>query len=147
MSVHLLDINVLVALLWTNHEQHDAASRWFGRNQKHGWATCPMTQAGFVRVSSNPRVFAAAPTPGKVSEILQSNLRHPAHRFFADDLPFPEAVAPFTDRLLGHQQATDAYLFGLAVRHKAVLTTFDRGIATLAGDDPGLLESLTVLEA
>lgn len=147
MSVHLLDINVLVALLWTNHEQHDAASRWFRRHQKRGWATCPMTQAGFVRVSSNPRVFADAPTPGKATEILEGNLAHATHRFFADHLRFSEAIAPFGDRLLGHQQVTDAYLFGLAVHHHAILATFDSGIAALAGNDPALLRSLAVLDA
>jgi len=147
LSVHLLDINVLVALLWTNHEQHAAANRWFRRHQKNGWATCPMTQAGFVRVSSNPRVFAAAPTPAKAAEILESNLTHATHRFLGDDVRFSEAIAPFADRLLGHQQTTDAYLFGLAVHHGAVLTTFDGGIAALAGDDSGLLRSLTILDA
>jgi toxin-antitoxin system PIN domain toxin len=146
MSVHLLDINVLVSLLWTNHDQHDAANRWFRRNQRHGWATCPMTQTGFVRVSSNPRVFPVAPTPGKAAEILERNLAHATHRFFADDLPFSRAIAPFADLLLGHQQTTDAYLFGLAVHHKAVLATFDGGIAALAGDDPGLERSLVILD-
>jgi len=147
VSVHLLDINVLVALLWTNHEQHEAASRWFRRHQKNGWATCPMTQAGFVRVSSNPRVFADAPTPVKAAGILESNLAHTTHRFFADELRLAEAITPFGDRLLGHQQVTDAYLFGLAVHHKAVLATFDTGIATLIGDDPALRRSLAVLDA
>lgn len=146
MSVHLIDINLLVALLWSNHEHHEVASQWFRRNQKHRWATCPMTQAGFVRVSSNPRVFAAAPSPAKASEILERNLRHPSHQFLPDDVHFSQAVAPLADRLVGHQ-TTDAYLFGLALRHKAVLTTFDSGIAALAGDDPRLLRSLAILDA
>jgi hypothetical protein len=60
---------------WTNHDQHDAANRWFRRNQKHGWAT-PTTQATFARVSSNSRVFPVAPTPGKAAEILERNLAH-----------------------------------------------------------------------
>jgi toxin-antitoxin system PIN domain toxin len=147
VSVHLLDVNVVVALLWTNHEQHEAATRWFRRHQKGGWATCPMTQAGFVRVSSNPKVFRDAPTPAKAAEILERNLAHPAHRFFADQVPFSEAIAPFAPRLAGHQQTTDAYLLGLAIHYKAVLATFDSSIVGLAGDDPSLLKSLAVLTA
>ena len=147
MSVHLLDVNVLVALLWTNHEQHEAASSWFKRHHRSGWATCPMTQAGFVRVSSNPRVFGHAPAPWKAAEILERNLAHPSHRFLPDDVGVRDAVAPFEDRLSGHQQVADAYLFGLAVRKRAVLTTFDAGIAELAGGKTSLSSSLLILES
>ena len=145
MSVYLLDINVLVALLWTNHEQHQAASAWFKRRQQGGWATCALTQAGFIRVSSNPRVFRDAPTPVKAVEILELNLDHPTHRFFKDELDFPHAVKPFGNRLSGHQQTTDAYLFGLAIHKGGVLATFDKSIATLAGSDPILLKALEIL--
>ncbi|MCI0422491.1 MAG: VapC toxin family PIN domain ribonuclease [Acidobacteria bacterium] len=113
MSVYLLDINVLVALSWANHEQHEAASSWFRTHQRSGWATCPLTQAGFVRVSSNPRVVPDAPPPAKALEILETNLSHPAHRFWKLDIGLSDAVSPFADRFAGHQQTTDAYLLGL----------------------------------
>ncbi len=141
------DINVLGALLWTNHEQHQAAIGWFGRNQQNGWATCPLTQAGFVRVSSNPRVFSAAPSPVKAVETLTVNLKHPTHRFLKDDMPFSEAVKPFAERFSGHQQTTDAYLFGLAVHKRLVLATFDKSLAALAGENSILLESIEILSA
>ena len=147
MSLHLLDINVLVALCWTNHEQHAAATAWFKRQQRAGWATSALTQSGFVRVSSNPRVFADAPSPVKAASILAANLQHPSHRFLADDLSFRDAVEPFENRLSGHQQVTDAYLYGLAIRKRAVLATFDASIAELAGGKAALLKSLLVLDA
>jgi toxin-antitoxin system PIN domain toxin len=132
VSAHLLDINVLVALFWTNHEQHDAARRWFHAHHNEGWATCPLTQAGFVRISSNPRVFPAAPSPGRAVELLAANIKHRTHRFWKDDLALPDAVKPFASRFTGHQQTTDAYLFGLALRKRGWLVTFDAGVAALA---------------
>jgi toxin-antitoxin system PIN domain toxin len=140
-----LDVNVLVALFWTNHEQHAAASAWFKRQHRSGWATCPLTETGFVRVSSNPKVFNGAPPPFKAAAILASNLKHPSHRFLPADIGLEGAVTPFGDRLSGHQQVTDAYLYGLAISTRAVLTTFDAGIAELAGGDANLLKSLLVL--
>ena len=147
MSVHLLDINVLVALLWTNHEQHQAASNWHQSHQRAGWATCPLTQAGFVRVSSNPRIFRDAPSPSKALEILKANLSHPTHRFWKDEVPFTQAVACFAGRFTGHQQTTDAYLFGLAIHKRGVLATFDASIAALVEENSGYLKSLEILKA
>jgi predicted nucleic acid-binding protein len=58
--ISLLDVNVLIALAWPNHIHHRLASRWFDRNRKSGWATCPLTQSGFVRVSSNAHILSDA---------------------------------------------------------------------------------------
>ena len=145
MSVYLLDINVLVALLWTNHEQHQAARTWFQSRGQTGWATCPMTQVGFVRISSNPRVFADAPTPAKATELLAANLTHPHHHFWKDDLTFAKSAAPFADRVTGHQQTTDAYLLGLAVHRHGVLVTFDAGIAALVHEHSHDKKALEIL--
>ena len=147
MSVCLLDISLVVARLTTNHEQHEAARAWFQPHRRFECATCPSTQAGFVRVSSNPRVFPDAPSPGKVTEVLEANPHHPRHRFWEDDLTFAEAVAPFADLLAGHQQVTDAYLLGLAIRRKGILATFDANIAALLEPGSGYSRSLAILDA
>lgn len=146
MSGYLLDVNVLVALLWTNHDQHEAAKAWFQGHQREGWATCPLTQAGFVRVSSNPRVFPEAPAPAKAVDILRANLKHPKHRFLRDTITLFEAVRPFEDRFTGHQQTSDAYLFGLAIHERVALATFDQSVAVLAGENAALLKSLEILK-
>lgn len=147
MSVYLLDINLLVALFWTNHEQHGAAGAWLQAHRRFEWATCPITQAGFVRVSSNPRVFPEAPSPGKAIEVLEINLRHPRHRFWEDEIPFAEAVAPFAGLFTGHEQATDAYLLGLAIHKGGILATFDAGIAALVEPRSSYLRSIEILAA
>lgn len=146
MSIYLLDVNLLVALLWSNHEQHEAANTWFHARRRAEWATCPFTQAGFVRISSNPRVFPEAPSPGKVITVLEANLRHPRHRFWEDDIPFAEAVAPFAGTLTGHQQATDAYLLGLAIHKGGILATFDASVAALLEPGSKYSHALEILE-
>jgi hypothetical protein len=147
MSVHLLDINLLVALFWTNHEQHRAAADWFRGQRRDAWATCPMTQAGFVRISSNPRAFPEAPPPEKALEVLEANLRHPRHTFWQDSIPLARAVAPLAGRLKGHQQVVDAYLLGLAIRKGGILATFDAGIAALAEPGSSRSKSIEILKA
>jgi len=147
MSIYLLDINLLAALLWTNHEQHEAARTWFQEQRRSDWATCPFTQAGFVRISSNPRVFPEAPSPAKAMGVLEANLRHSRHRFWKDDIPFAEAVAPLAGLFTGHQQATDAYLLGLAIHNGGLLATFDASLAALLGPESRYSRSLEILNA
>lgn len=127
----LLDVNVLVALLWPDHEAYDRAQDWFGRKARSGWATCPFTQAGFVRIVSNPAFSTHAVTPQEATRLLVANLNHPGHKFWKDEIAFSDAVQPFRVRLTGHQQVPDAYLLGLAMHQRGKLATFDKKIGAL----------------
>ena len=73
MAVSLADINVLIALAWPNHECHQAAHEWFAAHAADGWATCPMTQCGFVRLSSNPKMVPEAVVPNAAIDLLHAN--------------------------------------------------------------------------
>src|SRR5438477_321182 len=75
-NAFLLDVNVLLALMWPAHESHMAVHTWFGRKPKRNWATCPLTQAGFVRISSNPAFSPHAVLPQQAVDLLNTNLRH-----------------------------------------------------------------------
>jgi uncharacterized protein len=130
----LLDVNVLVAMAWPTHRAHEKAHKWLLRHAHEGWATCPMTQTAFVRILANPAFSPNALTPVDALELLRANLDHPAHRFWGDEIGFAEAVQPFADRLLGHQQVTDAYLLGLAIHKKGKLVTMDQAILALVPD-------------
>jgi toxin-antitoxin system PIN domain toxin len=130
----LLDINILTALLWPAHEHHEVAHRWFGDRANAPWATCSLTQLGFVRIVSNSAFSRDALTPVEALALLGENLAHPAHEFWTDSLQVPAAVKGMEARLQGFKQLTDAYLLALAHRRKGVLATFDRGLRTLAGD-------------
>ena len=134
MKAALLDINILTALFWPTHEHHEAAHRWFGRRGGGPWATCPLTQLGFVRIISNPAFSPDALSPVEALDLLGQNLAHPDHEFWTDGLEVPAAIKGMEARLQGYKQLTDAYLLVLANRRKGVLATFDRGVRTLAAD-------------
>jgi toxin-antitoxin system PIN domain toxin len=132
MAVTLLDVNVLVGLLSEDSEFHSASQRWFVNHARKGWATCPLTQAGFVRITSNPASSKHVIRPGQAVDVLEDSLKFPVHEFWKDDLSIGEATAGFREYLTGHQQTSDAYLLGLARWHKGRIVTFDRGIPALA---------------
>ena len=124
----LLDVNVLVALFEPAHPHHDAAHEGFERHRTAGWATCPLTEAGFLRVVTNP-TFRRDPVPRSLALASLAKLcSSPDHEFWPDDVSFrdPSLFEPLLP--LGHQQLTDVYLLALAVRREGSLITFDRSI-------------------
>ncbi len=133
--IALLDVNVLVALAWPNHIYHSLARQWFREQKKVGWATCPTTENGFIRVSSNARVIPEAKSPLEAVLFLRSLIAFEGHVFW------PEESSVIDDRWIGvekihtHHQITDAHLLSLALRHQGCLATFDRGIARLVPED------------
>lgn len=138
----LLDVNVLVALAWPNHVHHEAAHAWFDRTQGDGWATCPMTETGFVRVSSNQAVIPMAVTPREAVALLREIVALAGHQFWPDDLRFGHSSHVATEKLGGFRQVTDAHLLGLALRHGGRLVTFDSRVRTLlpSGARPDAIE-------
>ena len=131
MSAYLLDVNFLVALMWPTHEAHNLVHQWFARHSKKGWATCPFTQAGFVRIVSNPAFSPDAVTPQEAIGILRVNCKQHFHHFWKDDIPVTKALSFFQGRLVGHRQITDAYLLALAIDHDGMLATLDDSISAL----------------
>jgi toxin-antitoxin system PIN domain toxin len=136
--VGLLDVNVLVALAWDSHVHHAATRSWFSANASAGWATCPLTESGFVRVSSNPKVLAHAIGVEAARAVLSALRATGGHAFLTDDVSITDADVPV---ISGHRQVTDAHLLTLARRHRTRLITFDRGLLTLGGS--GDVELLT----
>jgi toxin-antitoxin system PIN domain toxin len=135
MTAYLFDVNVLIALAWPGHRFHNVAQGWFNRNADKGWATCPLVQAGFVRIVSNP---AFSPRSVSVKEAIQAlaiSLKHPRHHFWADDIPIADGLAEVVNKIQGHQQVTDAYLLALAIKHRGKLATLDTKIAALGPKD------------
>lgn len=136
--IALLDVNVLVALAWPHHLFHRAAHAWFAGQKSLGWATCPVTQAGFVRLSSNPKATPEAKAPAEAIELLRRIVTISGHRFWRDDISLCSVPEVSELALVGHRQVTDAHLLSLARRNGGCLATFDRGVARLLppGVDP-----------
>lgn len=140
MPVFLLDANVLIALAWPEHLAHEQVGKWFERHSRGGWATCPFTEAAFVRILSNPAFSPHALSPTNALMVLQRNVELPGHRFWADEIPLVEATAQAARRLTGHQQVTDAYLIGLAMHNKGKFATLDSKLSPLG--PPGVIEAI-----
>lgn len=133
-------MNALVALAWDSHVHHATVRSWFATNRSHGWATCPVTESGFVRVSSNPKVLPSPIGIDAARAVLTALRAAEGHRFLSDDVSLCDADVP---NIAGHRQVTDAHLLTLARRRGVRLVTFDAGILTLArGTDVELLASL-----
>lgn len=136
----MLDVNALVALAWDAHVHHAAVRAWFVASAAEGWATCPVTESGFVRVSSNPKVLPAAIGVEQARAVLRALREHESHRFLSDDVSLADPEIP---PLAGYLQVTDAHLLAIARRHGTRLLTFDAAAATLARSDE--VELLTAL--
>ncbi|CAN5303144.1 type II toxin-antitoxin system VapC family toxin [soil metagenome] len=139
----LLDVSVLLALLDADHVDHlrvqQTAAQWLS----DGWASCPITQNGFVRIISQPRYPSPVTTPQAVGQ-LAAAAAHTSHEFWPDDLSLLDPDVLDGAALLGPRQITDAYLLALAVRRDGQLVTLDRAIS-LAAIPGATAAHLTVL--
>ena len=126
--VSLLDVNVLVALFDPDHVHHDLAHDWFAGHRADGWATCAVTENGFVRVVSNPRYQPEAPRPAAALDRLRRFCASGHHHFWADEVSLRDTELFNLSAARGHRQITDVFLLGLARRMGGRLATFDRTI-------------------
>jgi uncharacterized protein len=125
----LLDINVLIALSWPIHPFHSVAARRMDRSHER-WATCALTQLGFIRISSTASANPNPKTPGEAAALLAVMTKDSLH-VYLDSLPSP--TERWMQRALGPKQVTDAYLLALAECNEATLLTFDTRLRNLAG--------------
>ena len=124
----LLDVNVLIALLDAEHVHHDIAREWMRGNIRHGWATCPITQNGCLRIMAQPGYPQRIPS-SLVAERLREATSTNHHRFWPDNVSFLDAGTVDWGRIIGPRQITDIYLLALAVAHRGRFVTFDARIA------------------
>ncbi len=123
----LLDVNVLIALLDAAHIHHSLASEWLKGEVDRGWASCPITQNGCIRVLSSP-AYPGDFSPFEVAGRLFKAMAHPAHAFWPDDISLCGDSAIAWQHVLGHRQITDAYLLALATKHEGRFVTFDKRV-------------------
>ena len=121
----LLDVNVIIALLDSGHVMHAAACGWLERNLDQGWATCPLTQTGVVRIMAQPAYPNTQPAQ-QVAARLAEACGHPSHAFWPQQISLLQEGLIRWERILGPRQITDAYLLALAVAHGGRLVSFDQ---------------------
>jgi toxin-antitoxin system PIN domain toxin len=130
VTTFLLDVNLLLALSDPMHVHHEAAHRWYADWGNQSWATCPLTENGFVRVASHPSYPNRPGDVPAVLAILRQLCGSPGHEFWPDDVRLGDVLEP--DAAITHTQVTDVYLVGLAVRRRGRLATLDRRIPVAA---------------
>ena len=127
----LFDVNVLIALLDQAHPHHSTAIDWLSANIRQGWASCPITQNGCIRIMSQPSYPGTRP-PAQIIERLRDALSHSAHTFWPDHASIIDESAVDCTRIHGARQITDTYLLALALKCRGRLVTFDSSIALAA---------------
>jgi len=139
----LLDVNVLLALLDSDHVDHELAHTWLGDHLSAGWASCPVTENGFVRILSQPR-YPSPVSAARAVALLRNAQAGGHHAFWPCDVSLLDDRVVDASRLHGPRQVTDAYLLALAVAHGGRFVTFGRGLA-LAAVPGATSDHLTVL--
>jgi len=141
----LLDVNVLVALLWESHLHHESAVTWFIEHRAERWATCNLTELGFLRVSMQAAGLKRGLTFIEAFETLAANVAAPDHEFWPLDYSCREIRPEIRSRLRGPQQLTDALLLDLAIRRQGTLITFDKSMPKLLPPDSPDQNALEIL--
>jgi predicted nucleic acid-binding protein len=115
--------------------------KWFN-TPSLDWGLCAFSEAGFLRITTNPK--AGSYTVEEATALLAGLAGHSGYRYWPITVGWSELAEPFRDRIFGHQQITDSYLLGLAIKEHGVLVTLDKAIKFLAGERYG--KHLLVLE-
>jgi toxin-antitoxin system PIN domain toxin len=127
----LLDVNVLIALLDSDHALHESAIGWFAKHARAGWASCPITQNGCIRIMSNSGYPNPLPVQAVIAHLAEA-CREEIHEFWPDKVSLLDSDVADSSRIHGPRQLTDIYLLALAVQHEGRLVTFDTGIPLTA---------------
>ena len=127
----LLDVNVLIALLDSDHASHESAIGWFSKHAREGWASCPITQNGCIRIMSNQGYPNPLPVQAVIERLAEA-CNEDIHEFWSDEVSLLDSNLVDSTRIHGPRQLTDIYLLALAVRHAGRLVTFDSGIPLAA---------------
>lgn len=129
----LFDVSALIALLHLQHTFHQAAFDWWTENSGNGWASCPLTENGLLRIMSNPRYSTFVRfSVGDVSDLINRFVANTDHEFWPDDITLTDKQTFKHDSILGPLQITDIYLLGLAAKNHGRLVSFDQSISTSA---------------
>lgn len=130
MTRHLLDVNVLIALMDPAHLQHESAHAWFGRVGCKAFATCPITENALLRIVGHPRYPNSPGPPSAVAASLAAMRGLPGHAFWPDSISLVDSHLTDPDLLSSHSRVTDSYLLALARANQGKLATLDQKLAT-----------------
>lgn len=125
---YLLDVNLLIALCDPDHVHHESAHRWFGSMGSDRWATCAITENGFIRITGHSTYLNWKRRPVEQIDMLRRFCSLPHHEFWADDISLLEARIWASPERVRASDLTDLYLLALAVKHRGKFVSLDSGI-------------------
>jgi uncharacterized protein len=143
LTANLFDVNFLIALMWKNHIQHSWAREWFKLHREEPFATCPVTESSFIRLSMNPAVVGEVISFATACSVLEQLQGHPLHRFWTMEKDFLSLTRDLD--VSGYRQVTDASLLGLAREKGGRLVSFDRKMKVLIDQAPELEPFLVIV--
>lgn len=114
----LLDVSSLLAWLWRDHEFHRRVMSW---QTGKSIAICPVTELGFLRISTQP-IFGATVKDARQMLSQWHRTAKPIH--VPCDLPALEGAPPPVSG-----KTTDFYLASLAEKHGMKWATLDESCA------------------
>lgn len=133
--IFLLDVNVMIALIDPAHVGHDLAHGWFEKEGRHGWATCPITENGVIRICGHPGYPGTPGPPARIADIVDGLRKLDGHQFWPDEISLTDSDLVDPSRLLTPGQVTDSYLLALAATRGGKLATLDRKLSVKAVQD------------
>lgn len=138
--VSLLDVSVLIALTDSLHEHHARATDWFAADPHRAWATCPLTENGFIRIMGHKSYPNFAGETNAARDVLASLCLLPGHQFWPHDISLRDPSA--LPKLPDSRHLTDCYLLALAVRKRGRFVTLDGQVdaSAVRGGAKALLE-------
>jgi toxin-antitoxin system PIN domain toxin len=126
----LLDVNVIIALFDPDHTLHNKAHEWWATNSGSGWASCPISENGVVRIMANPAYSKQVHfSPGDLIGRLRKFASQTDHEFWPEDISLRDEKIFVEERLLNSRQLTDIFLLAVAAKHHGRLVTFDQNIS------------------
>lgn len=140
---YLLDVNVLIALVDPQHAAHDTVQTWFEAEARSGWASCPVTENGLVRIITQPKYINFLGSVADALRVLGALYQLDGHEFWPDSISLLDAVLVEPLKIGTSHQITDTYLLALAVANRGRLATLDRRLSPKAV--PGGSEALHLI--
>ncbi len=126
MSRALLDINVLLALLDSDHVDHDRTRVWLDGEIATGWASCAITQNGFVRIVSRPR-YPSPVAPAEAVDVLGQACASPNHEFWPCEVSLVDDQVIDRTRVHGPRQELHVVIEATGVERGQVPAVLTEG--------------------
>lgn len=129
--MHLPDVNFWLALAFQSHAHHPSAKTWMESAALQSCCFCRVTQMGFLRLSTNRKVFPVDALSMNEAWRVYDLLLTDDRVAFAEEPEDVEATWRSVTQLQSFSTNvwSDAYLAAFAREADMEIITFDRGFA------------------